>query len=98
MNPVLEGKALYTRRQFFGRSVLGVGTAALASLLNKDVFAAAVGPAAGRRGVPGPPELPHFAPKAKRVIYLFQNGAPFARGSLRLQAAAAGVAREADSG
>src|SRR5687767_7907386 len=74
MNPLLEAKALYTRRQFFGRSVLGVGTAALASLLGRDAFAA-VAPSA-RRGVPGLPDLPHFAPKAKRVIYLFQNGAP----------------------
>jgi hypothetical protein len=71
MNPILEGKALYTRRQFFGRSALGLGTAALASLLGRDALAAS-----GRRAVPGLPDLPHFAPKAKRVIYLFQNGAP----------------------
>ena len=79
MNPLLEGKALFTRRAFFGRSALGVGTAALASLLGKDAFAgaAATGGAGGaRRAIPGLPELPHFAPKAKRVIYLFQNGAP----------------------
>jgi hypothetical protein len=77
MNPALEAKALYTRRQFFGRSVLGVGTAALASLLGKDAFAAAAGHGLPMgRGVPGLPDLPHFAPKAKRVIYLFQNGAP----------------------
>jgi hypothetical protein len=75
MNPLLEGQALYTRRQFFGRSVMGVGTAALASLLGRDAFAAGGAPTA-RRGIPGLPELPHFAPKAKRVIYLFQNGAP----------------------
>src|SRR5688572_22690442 len=75
MDPILEGKALYTRRQFFGRSVLGVGTAALASLLGRDAFAAGGNGPIGR-GVPGLPHLPHFAPKAKRVIYLFQNGAP----------------------
>ena len=80
MNPLLEGSALYTRRQFFGRSALGVGTAALASLLGKDAFAAAgVKALAGKTGVPGLPELPHFAPRAKRVIYLFQNGAPSLR-------------------
>src|SRR5829696_8001559 len=73
MNPLLEAQALYTRRQFFGRSVLGVGTAALASLLGREAWAANV---ATRRAVPGLPDLPHFAPKAKRVIYLFQNGAP----------------------
>ena len=43
-------------------------------------------PDAQRRG--GLPGLPHFAPKAKRVIYLFQNGAPDARRSVRLQAGA----------
>jgi len=75
MDPILEGKLLHTRRQFFGRSVMGLGTAALASLLNRDTLAAALA-GAGRKGVPGLPHLPHFAPKAKRVIYLFQNGAP----------------------
>ena len=39
-------------------------------LLNRDGLAA---PQAANRGLPG---LPHFAPKAKHVIYLFQNGAP----------------------
>src|SRR5215217_4514851 len=72
MDPLLEAKALMTRRAFFGRSVMGIGTAALASLINRDAFAAA----ALRQAVPGLPDLPHFAPKAKRVIYLFQNGAP----------------------
>jgi hypothetical protein len=77
MDPLLEGKALYTRRQFFGRSVMGVGTAALASLLGREALGASAASAAvGRRGIPGLPDLPHFAPKAKRVIYLFQNGAP----------------------
>src|SRR4051812_10012847 len=76
MDPLLEGKALYTRRQFFGRSVMGVGPAALASLLGKDAFGAASLGGAPSRGIPGLPDLPHFAPKAKRVIYLFQNGAP----------------------
>src|SRR5215210_5383652 len=81
MDPLLEGQALFTRRQFFGRSALGIGTAALASLLGKDAFAALGGAGAPRgtaakRGIPGLPDLPHFAPKAKRVIYLFQNGAP----------------------
>jgi hypothetical protein len=71
MNPLHEASAHYTRRQFFGRSVLGLGTAAMASLLGRRAEAGAV-----RAGVPGLPALPHFAPKAKRVIYLFQNGAP----------------------
>ena len=50
----------------------GLGTAALASLLGRDGLAAAR-PARTRRRPAG---LPHFAPKAKHVIYLFQNGAP----------------------
>src|SRR3954452_4275738 len=73
MDPLAEHRLLLTRRQFFGRSAVGVGlgNAALASLLADDLHAAETGPAAG--GLPG---LPHFAPKAKRVIYLLQGGAP----------------------
>ncbi|MEY2881040.1 MAG: hypothetical protein RLZZ15_3420, partial [Verrucomicrobiota bacterium] len=75
MNPHLEASAHYTRRQFFGRAAMGVGTAALASLLGREARGA-THPLMPARGVPGLPDLPHFAPKAKRVIYLFQNGAP----------------------
>jgi hypothetical protein len=65
-----------TRREFFGRSAIGLGTAALSYLLGRDGMAAEVpaGQASGR--LRGLPDLPQFAPKAKRVIYLFQNGAP----------------------
>src|ERR1700744_3862831 len=56
-----------TRRHFFGRAATGVGAAALASLMGGDLQAAATG------GLPG---LPHFPPKAKRIIYLFQSGGP----------------------
>jgi hypothetical protein len=58
-----------TRRQFFSRTSTGLGIAALSSLLNDDLRAEA----SGSTGLPG---LPHFAPKAKRVIYLFQYGGP----------------------
>jgi hypothetical protein len=61
---------LQTRRHFFGRLSAGIGTIALGSLLNPRVFAGA-DPTTG--GLPG---LPHFAPKARRVIYLFESGAP----------------------
>ncbi len=78
MNPLLQKHLLINRRQFFGRSSVGIGTAALAALLNEDLFAAsakkAAVPGAGKFG--GLPGLPHLAPKAKRVIYLLQNGAP----------------------
>ena len=71
MNPLLERQLLLTRRHFFGRSATGIGLAALAYLLNADLPAAEPRTAAG--GLPG---LPHFTPRAKRVIYLFQSGAP----------------------
>lgn len=64
-----------TRRDLFGRSATGLGTAALASLLGRDGFAEPKN-GAGNQRVGGLPGVPHFAPKAKRVIYLFQNGAP----------------------
>lgn len=71
-----------TRRALLGRMGTGIGTAALASVLNDNVFSApppsnpaASNPAASTR-VDGLDSLPHFAAKAKRVIYLFQSGAP----------------------
>jgi hypothetical protein len=69
MNPQSERALLQSRRHFFGKSALGIGGSALGSLLAKDGFAAS--PRIG-----GLPNLPHFAAKAKRVIYLFQNGGP----------------------
>jgi len=60
-----------TRRQLFGRASAGIGVAALASLLDPKLFAAPEGSKTG--GLPG---LPHFAPKARRVIFLHQSGAP----------------------
>ena len=61
-----------TRRHFFSRTSTGLGAAVLATLLNEDLRGAeAIANPDG--GLPG---LPHFAPKAKRVIYLFQGGAP----------------------
>jgi len=65
MNPLREHDLMMTRRQLFGRAVGGIGTAALASLCAPAAFAA--------KGLPG---FPNFAPKAKRVIYLHQSGAP----------------------
>ncbi len=75
MPPNLENRRLITRRHFFGRTATGVGTAALASLLGQDLSAAARGDSL-ERPFPGLPALPHFAPKAKRVIWLFQSGGP----------------------
>ncbi|MEM9659547.1 MAG: DUF1501 domain-containing protein, partial [Planctomycetota bacterium] len=61
------GKAL-TRRHFFGRGAMGLGGAALSSLLPQQ--------AAWGASPIGLPDLPHFAPRAKRAIYLFMAGAP----------------------
>ncbi|HUS06847.1 MAG TPA: DUF1501 domain-containing protein, partial [Bryobacteraceae bacterium] len=66
MDPLHERKLLLTRRHFFGMSSAGVGVAGLASLLAKEAKAAT-------GGLDG---FPNFAPKAKRIIYLFQHGAP----------------------
>ena len=71
-----------TRRQLFGRTAKGIGVAALASLLSPEALAAsdAVGGVGGYGGIDpktgGLIGLPHFAPKAKRVIFLHQSGAP----------------------
>src|SRR6056297_443189 len=71
--PVREHQLAINRRQLFGRTATGIGTAALASLLGRDGQAAAGPASATPESLPG---VPHFAPKAKRVIYLFQNGGP----------------------
>ncbi len=73
MNLFQEKAKFLTRRQFFGRTATGIGTAALASLLNPALFGALTEPARSGLGVLG---HPHFAPRAKRVIYLFMSGGP----------------------
>jgi hypothetical protein len=60
MDPLTESKLALTRRQLFARGAAGIGGVALASLLNAETL----------------PDLPHFPPTAKRVIYLHQSGAP----------------------
>ena len=69
MNPIEQRKQLLTRRSFLSLSSTCLGAAALNSLMNEK--AAGQGALAG--GLSG---IPHFAPKAKRVIYLFQSGGP----------------------
>ncbi len=69
MDPRFENQLLQTRRHFFSRTAWGLGTAALGTLLEQDLGAADANPGASLC-------IPHFAPKAKRVIYLFQSGAP----------------------
>ncbi|MEZ6135780.1 MAG: DUF1501 domain-containing protein [Pirellulaceae bacterium] len=71
MNPLNEHARLLTRRQLLGQSGLGLGAAALGILASGH-------PHAARASSPDPtaPSLPHFTPRAKRVIYLFHNGGP----------------------
>ena len=78
MDPILDYEWLLTRRHFLEMATTSVGVAALATLFNEDLGAQAVGgqTVAGQQVPPGLPGIPHFAPKAKRVIYLFQSGAP----------------------
>jgi hypothetical protein len=68
MHPQQEHEQLLTRRQFFGRSSAGIGIAALGALLGSAPQAAAT--------PKGALDLFHLAPKAKRIIYLFQSGGP----------------------
>jgi hypothetical protein len=66
MNPLIEYQRLVSRRHFFGQA--GLGLAALAWLLHAE--------GRGHEAAGGLAGLPHFTPRAKRVIYLFQSGAP----------------------
>jgi len=66
--------ALHTevcRRTFLGQSGVGLGSAALASLLSRDLAAAE-----SNSGLPGRPDIPHHRPTAKRVIFLCMAGGP----------------------
>ena len=69
-NPLVEYSMNLNRRRFLSRLSLGIGSAALGSLLIPDLFSSTDDSANLATG------LPHFAPRAKRIIYLFQNGAP----------------------
>ncbi len=69
-NPFFEHRLNINRRYFLGKLSVGLGSLALGSLLVKDLFTTTDEAASLPLGIP------HFAPKAKRVIYLFQNGAP----------------------
>ncbi len=71
----LENVQRVTRRQLFGSAGAGIGSIALASLLQRDATAAASTTPAGK-GQPGLVGLPHFEPKAKRVVMLWQGGGP----------------------
>lgn len=69
-NEFFKNRQNITRRHFFGKAAAGIGGMALGSLLVPELF----------KGDASDQNLPlgvaHFAPKAKRIIYLCQNGAP----------------------
>lgn len=71
LNPLSGYLMSQSRRQFFSTVGKGIGVAALGSLLSEDGYASQESATSY-----GPMNRPHFAPKAKRVIYLFQSGGP----------------------
>ena len=84
MNKQSEQLRDVTRRHFFKQTGFGIGAMALSSLFNENVFAA-----------PGSQRIQHFAPKAKRIIYLFMAGAPSSARPVRQQAGAPQIRRPA---
>src|SRR3982750_3529165 len=70
-NELLEHGLTINRRRFLSRLSIGLGSAALGSLLIPGLFSSS--DEDEKNFLPG---VPNFAPHAKRVIYLFQNGAP----------------------
>jgi hypothetical protein len=75
MSPTDHHLRASTRRHFFGQCAVGVGALALQQLLAESGYAAPGGPVIDPMH-PLAPRAPHFAPKAKRVIYLFMAGGP----------------------
>src|SRR5271170_3333355 len=77
MEPLHSYLERQTRRSFFKSTGLAAGRIALASLMFPDMFRSAQAAATKAARVhPALPGLPHFAPKARNLIYLFMNGAP----------------------
>jgi hypothetical protein len=66
-----EDPKTVARRWFFQQCGVGLGTLALGQLLRESGYASPAAPLD-----PLAPKAPHFAPKAKRVIFLFMAGAP----------------------
>ena len=83
MDPILEQLKQSTRRQFFERCTTGMGALALAGLAEPRLLSPAAR-AGDSKIVPAPPQpanplaprAPHFAPRAKRIIYLHMAGSP----------------------
>jgi hypothetical protein len=78
-DPLFQLQLLQTRRQFFGNTGLRLGGIALASMAGANGLnhgPIAMGSESPTRVHPALPGLPHFAPKAKAIIYLHMNGGP----------------------
>jgi hypothetical protein len=75
MNPFEKFAQQETRRQFLGRTARGMGSIALASLLNPAALASTMSGGDKERwyGITNPP---HRIPKAKRIIHLYMAGGP----------------------
>ena len=80
MNTLFEHHLLQTRRQFFGTNGLRMGGLAMATLAGQSALDYSMNRGfaeqPGGRVHPPLPGLPHFAPKAKSIIYLHMNGGP----------------------
>src|SRR6266487_1513041 len=76
MHPAKERLHLLSRRHFFKSTGLAAGRIALAGLMFPEMLRAAAEAQSTVPAHPALPGLPHFAPKARRLIYLFMNGAP----------------------
>ncbi len=76
MDPILQHQLQLTRRQFFGNTGLRLGGLALAMMSAKFPGGSALGAVQKQRVHPPLPGFPHFAPKAKNLIYLHMNGGP----------------------
>lgn len=72
MDPLSQFARTVTRRQLFDQTRNGVGAAALSLLLGRK----ATGCSIKKQDHLELPQTPHFQPKAKRAIYLFQSGGP----------------------
>ena len=71
MLPIKDYLHNETRRQFFGKAALGLGTAALSTLMGPSISQSIAGES--NKSIL---KSPHNPPKAKRAIYLFMSGAP----------------------
>ncbi|MCP3692468.1 MAG: DUF1501 domain-containing protein, partial [Planctomycetaceae bacterium] len=75
LDPTTRIAQQQSRRYFLDRMATGLGSLGLASLLNESLFGADPN-AQPRNAIGGLTSLPHYRPKAQRVIYLFQSGGP----------------------